>query len=117
MESSIFYIIIGVVALVIGIVTGKMIFAKDTKKQVEEAEQQSKIILREAELRAGTLKKEKELEVKEQFVQIKATHERDVMQRNQKILESENRLKQKEQSINQKEVNLDKQVKDNETIK
>ena len=117
MESSIFYIIIGVVAFVIGIVAGKMIFAKDTKKQVDEAEQQSKIILREAELRAGTLKKEKELEVKEQFVQIKATHERDVMQRNQKILESENRLKQKEQSINQKEVNLDKQVKDNETIK
>jgi len=117
MESSIIYISIGVVALIIGIIGGKIIFAKDTKKQVEEAEQQSKTILREAELRAGTLKKEKELEVKEQFVQIKATHERDVMQRNQKILENENRLKQKEQSINQKEVNLDKQVKDNESIK
>jgi ribonucrease Y len=48
---------------------------------------------------------------------MKATHEKDVMQRNQKILDTENRIKQKEQSINQKEGNLEKQVKENEAIK
>ncbi len=117
MEPNILSIIIGIVALIIGVVLGKLIFAKNTKKQVEEAEQQSKLILKEAELTAENLRKEKELDAKEKFVQMKATHEKDVMQRNQKIVDTENRIKQKEQSINQKEGNLEKQVKENETIK
>lgn len=117
MEPNILSIIIGVVALVIGTLLGKIIFAKNTKKQVEEAEQQSKLILKEAELTAENLRKEKELDAKEKFVQMKAAHEKDVMQRNQKIVDTENRIKQKEQSINQKEGNLEKQVKENEAIK
>ena len=117
MEPNILSIIIGIVALIIGVVLGKIIFTKNTKKQVEEAEQQSKLILKEAELTAENLRKEKELDAKEKFVQMKAAHEKDVMQRNQKIVDTENRIKQKEQSINQKEGNLEKQVKENETIK
>ncbi|MBK7882806.1 MAG: ribonuclease Y [Chitinophagaceae bacterium] len=117
MEPIIIYIIIGAAALIIGIILGKIIFAKNTRKQVEDAQQQSQTILREAELRAETLKKEKELEAKEKFVQMKSTHDREVMQRNQKILEGENRIKQREQSINQKETALDKQVKENDAIK
>ena len=117
MELNIISIIVGIVALVIGTILGKIIFAKNTKKQVEEAEHQVKLILKEAELTAENLKKEKELDAKEKFVQMKATHEKDVMQRNQKIIDAENRIKQKEQSINQKEGNLDKQVKENEAIK
>ena len=117
MELNIISFIIGVVALVIGTILGKVIFAKNTKKQVEQAEQQSKLILKEAELRAENLKKEKELDAKEKFVQMKSAHDKDVMQRNQKIIDSENRIKQKEQSINQKEGNLEKQVKENDAIK
>ncbi len=117
MDQSIISIIAGAVALVVGIVLGKVIFAKNTKNQVEEAQAQAQIILKEAELRAETLKKEKELEAKEKFVQLKSNHDKDVMQRNQKLVESENKIKQKEQSLNQKEGNLEKQIKDNESIK
>ena len=117
MDSNIISIIVGVAALIIGAVLGKLLFAKNTKKQVDEAQLQAQAILKEAELRSETLKKEKELEAKEKFVQMKAAHDREVMQRNQKILDSENRIKQKEQSINQKEGNLDKQIKENEAIK
>jgi ribonucrease Y len=117
MEPIIIYIIIGVAALILGIILGKVIFAKNTKKQVEEAELQSQKILNDAQSQAETLKKEKLLEAKEKFVQLKSEHDKDVMQRNQKILESENRIKQKEQSLNQKDQNLEKQIKDNEAIK
>ena len=117
MEPNIISIIVGAAALVVGLVVGKFIFAKNTKKQVEEAQAQAQTILREAELRVENLKKEKELEAKEKFVQLKSNHDRDVMQRNQKLVESENKIKQKEQSINQKEGNLEKQVKENEAIK
>ena len=117
MDPIIIYIIIGVIALVLGIVLGKLVFAKNTQKQVQDAEQQAQKIIADGNLQAENLKKEKLLEAKEKFVQLKADHERDVLQRNQKLVESESRIKQKEQSLNQKEQNLDKQMKDNEVIK
>ena len=117
MDASILYIIIGAVALIAGIIVGKVIFAKNTRKTVEEAESQAQSLLKEAELRAENIRKEKELEGKEKIMQLKAAHDREVMERNRKTGESENRARQKEQSINQKENNLDKQIKENEAIK
>jgi ribonuclease Y len=110
-------IVIGVVALVAGIIIGKFVFAKNTKKQVEDANMQAQSILKEAELRAETIKKEKQLEAKERFVQLKAEYEREVLERNKKIVDSENRTRQKETAATQKETALDKQIKENEVIK
>lgn len=117
MEPTILYIIIGAAALIIGVIAGRFAFAKNTKKQVEEADLQAHSIIKEAELRSETIRKEKELEAKEKFVQLKSEYEREVNERNRKIGETENRARQKEQSINQKEGNLDKQLKENEVIK
>jgi ribonuclease Y len=117
MDPNLISIIIGVAALLIGIIAGKVIFAANTKKILEEAEIQSKNLLKDAELRAETIRKEKELEVKEKFIQLKAAHDREVNDRNRKINEGENRIRQKEQSISQKEATLEKQVKENEAIK
>jgi ribonuclease Y len=117
MDSNLVSIIIGVVALIAGIIAGKFIFSKNNQKLIEEAELQSKNLLKEAELRAETIRKEKELEVKEKFIQLKSAHDKEVNDRNRKINESENRIRQKEQSIGQKESSLEKQVKENEAIK
>ena len=117
MEPITIYVIIGVAALILGLILGKLVFAKNTQKRIEEAEQQAQKIIADGQVKAETLKKEKLLEAKEKFVQLKADHDREVMQRNQKISESENRIKQKEQSLNQKDQNLEKQIKDNEAIK
>lgn len=117
MDPNILYIIIGVAALLLGLVAGKLIFAKNTRKKIEEAELQSQTILKEAELRAETIRKEKELEAKEKFVQLKSAHDKEILEKNRKINDTENRIRQKEQSINQKETNLDKQVKENDAIK
>ena len=117
MDPNILAVIIGAAALIIGLIAGKLIFAKNTRKKVEEAELQSQAILKEAELRAETIRKEKELEGKEKFVQMRAAHEKEVNERTRKINDTESRIRQKEQSITQKEGNLDKQIKDNEAIK
>ena len=117
MDPNVIYAIIGVSALIIGILAGKFIFAKNTRRQIEEAEIESKAVIKEAEIRAETIRKEKELEAKEKFVQMKAEHDKEVLERNRKMGESENRIRQKEQSINQKENNIDKQIKENEAIK
>ncbi|HSU27366.1 MAG TPA: Rnase Y domain-containing protein, partial [Chitinophagaceae bacterium] len=65
MDQNIISVIIGVVALIAGLIAGKLIFAKNTRKRLEEAEFQSQTILKEAGLRAENIRKEKELEVKE----------------------------------------------------
>src|SRR5215210_7262626 len=117
MTSTIIYIIIGIAALTAGLILGKIVFSKNTKKQLKEADEQAQKIIADAKIQAETLKKEKLLEAKERFVQLKSEHDKEVFQRNQKLSEAENRIKQKEQSINQKEQNLDKQVKDNDAIK
>ncbi|MES2004589.1 MAG: ribonuclease Y [Bacteroidota bacterium] len=117
MDQTVMYIISGVGALIVGLIAGRFLFAKNTKKQVEDAEQQAQNILKEAELRSETIKKEKQLEAKEKFVQLKSEYDRDVLERNRKLGDLENRAKQKEITINQKEAGLDKQVKENEAIK
>ena len=81
MDPIIIQVIIGVIALIVGIIAGKILFAKNTKKQVEEAEHQAQNILKEAELRSETIKKEKQLEAKEKFVQLKSEYDRDVMKK------------------------------------
>jgi ribonuclease Y len=113
----IIYIIVGIIALLAGITTGKLIFAKNTQKQVDDARQQTKKIVADAQVAAENLKKEKLLEAKEKFVQLKAEHDKEVLEKNRRVNEGEARIKQKEQGINQKLEALDKQGRDNEVIK
>ncbi|MCO5284799.1 MAG: ribonuclease Y [Chitinophagaceae bacterium] len=115
--EQILLVIIGVVALVIGIILGKFIFAKSTKNLFETAQQQAQQIVSDAEAKAETIKKEKQLEAKERFVQLKAEHDREIQQRNSKMADAENRIRQKEQSINQKDQNLEKAIRENENLK
>jgi ribonuclease Y len=117
MDAYIIYVIIAAVALVLGILAGKIIFSKNTRRQIEEANQQAQKILSEAQLSAETLKKEKILEAKEKFVQLKSEHDKEVLERNRKLTDAEMRIKQKEQGINQRLDSLDKQGKENEAIK
>ncbi len=117
MDSSILTIIIGIVGIAGGIFVGKLLFAKDTKKQVEDAEQQAKKLIADAQLQSENLKKEKILEAKEKFVQLKIDHDKDVTERTRKIAEAENKIKQKEVTLNQKDQSLEKQLKDNDVIK
>ncbi|MFN2439833.1 MAG: ribonuclease Y [Chitinophagaceae bacterium] len=117
MDPNILTLIVAVAALIVGIVAGKFIFAKDTKKRVLEADEQAQKIVSEAQNTAENLKKEKLLEAKEKFVQLKADHDRDILERSRKINENENKVRQKEQSLNQKTEQLDRQLKENDAIR
>jgi ribonuclease Y len=117
MTETVIVVIVGIIALVAGIIAGKFVFAKNTQGRIEEAEHQAKKIVGEAQNVAENLKKEKLLEAKEKFVQLKAEHDKEVLEKNRRANDTESRIKQKEQSINQKIENLDKQAKDNDVIK
>jgi len=117
MEPNTLTYIIGIVALIIGVVAGKFIFAKNTQARISEAEVEASKILADAKINAENQKNQKLLEAKEKFLQLKADYDKDVLERNRKLGDSENRLRQKEQTTSQKLEQLEKQVKDNETIK
>jgi ribonuclease Y len=124
MELNIVTLIVAVVALLAGIIAGKFIFAKDTTKKIEEAEVHAQNLIKEAELRAETVRKEKDLAAKEKFVQLRAEHDKEILERNRKLGEVENRARQKEQAatqkeqaINQKTEQLERQIKENNSIK
>ncbi len=67
-----------------------------------------KRVLDEAAKEADVIKEKKLLEVKEKFLNKKAELEKEVQQRNQKILQVENILKQREMSLSQKQEDLGK---------
>jgi ribonuclease Y len=82
------------------------------KKQEKEASEKAKRIIKDAESHAEHVKKQRQLEAKEKFLQLKAEHEKEVNQRNGSITQKENNIRQKEQSLNQKLENLNREKQD-----
>lgn len=71
------------------------------KKKKEE-------IIKEAEERGESIKKEKIFQAKEKFLQLKSEHEQYINEKNSNIQQIENRVKQKEMLINQQNNELSK---------
>ena len=73
--------------------------------------------IKEAQLEAEVIKKNKLLEVKEKFLNKKADLEKEVAIRNQKIQQSENKLKQRELVLNQKQEEIQRKKAEAEAVK
>ena len=124
MDSTIVAVVAAVAALLIGIFLGKIVFAKNTQKQVDDAEALSKKILddakkmaEDARIHSETLKENKLLEAKEHFSQLRSAFDKDVAQRTQKVAEAEGKLKQQQQSLSDKTAAAQKQIAENEVLK
>jgi ribonucrease Y len=117
MDATIIAAVIGIAALIGGIFLGKMIFAKNTQKQLEEADLIAKKTIEDAKTLAETLKEKKLLEAKEQYLQLKSDAEKEAQQRNQKLSEAEHRIKQQLQSANDKTASLQRQIQEYDQLK
>jgi len=116
-------IIIGVVALIVGAVAG-LFFGKsslNTKAQyvVEDAKKTAENIIEKANVQAEAVKKEKHLQAKEKFLELKSQHDADIQSRERKMQEAEKRTKDKENKLNDElskagklEKDLERQVGD-----
>ncbi|WP_313515785.1 ribonuclease Y [Sphingobacterium sp.] len=108
-----------IISLVVGVFIGRYLLQMLFKKQEQSANDKAAQIVRDAEQQADHIKKQRQLEAKEKFLQLKAEHEKEVNQKNNTISQKENTIRQKEQSLNQKLENLnrEKQDLDNKTKK
>ena len=83
---NILYIIIGLlIGVGVGIVIGRFLLRKLFKDQEISAQNKVKKILKEAETNAEILKKNRLLEAKEKFLQMKAEHEQEINNKNNTI--------------------------------
>ena len=78
---------------------------------------QATAIIAEAEAKADVIKKNKELEARENFLKLKQDHETEVQRKNQEIQQAEQRIRSKEQSLQQKIENSGRREKEVENIK
>ena len=94
-----FEVIFAIVGLLIGLVLGYFVTANAVRKSIEQKSQQ---IIKDAEAEGEVIKKDKILQAKERFLQLKTEHEKFIQEKNQSITQNENRAKQKEQTLSQK---------------
>jgi len=116
-------IIIGVICLVIGAAVG-MFFSKsslNTKAKfiIDDAKKNADNLLEKATVQAESIKKEKHLQAKEKFLELKSQHDADIQVREKKMQEAEKRIKDKENKLNDElsktgklEKDLDRQIAD-----
>jgi ribonuclease Y len=109
-----YIIVAALLGLGLGGVVASLFLKNNSKKLEEEAKEKAKSILREAEINAEALKKDRILEAKEKYLKLKAEFEEDANKKKAIIITNENKLKQREQvlskeleQIKRKEAELD----------
>ncbi len=87
------------VGLLIGLTLGYLAFVVMRKQQLEK---ERSSIIEEAKLQGENIKKDRILEAKEKYMQLRSEYEKETNRRSQEMNNAENRLKQKEQSLDDK---------------
>ena len=88
MESYI-YFIPALITLLVGLLLGGLLKKGTQKKIVEQAKSRADELLRKAQLEAEATKKEKMLQAKEHFIELKSKHDSAIHQREKRITEIE----------------------------
>jgi ribonuclease Y len=86
-------------ALAVGVFIGRVLLQKANTKAAQEIEERGKLIIREAELNAESLKKDQILEAKEKYLKLKSEFEEEVNRKKNLILTNENKIKQRETNL------------------
>jgi ribonuclease Y len=119
MDSLFLIIAIGVLGIALGYLIAKMIERNNGSHLIKSAKKAATSILKEAKSEAETLKKDKILQAKEKFIELKTEHEKVILSRDKKIAEAEKRTRDKESQVSNELVkskklntDLEEQIKD-----
>jgi ribonuclease Y len=114
MDNSIIFAVGGVLlGLIIGFVISKILEKNNASKLIKEAKKNAALILKEAKSEGEAIKKDKILQAKEKFIELKGEHEKVILARDKKMAEAEKRVRDKESQISN-EVARNKKL--NETL-
>jgi ribonuclease Y len=99
MTDLLYIIVTGAVSLVLGMVLGRIVFARINKVEEAKAKDAATLILKEAKVNAEEIKRNKILEAKERFLKLKSEFEEESNRKKNQIISNENKLKQREQNL------------------
>ena len=111
MDSTLLIIISGIIGLAGGYIVAKIMEKSNVSGMVESAKKEAELILKDANLAGENSKKDKILQAKEKFIELKAEHEEVIKGREMKIIEVEKRILVKESQVST-ELNKAKRVND-----
>jgi ribonuclease Y len=89
----------------------------DAEKKVADAKTQADKIIADAQRNGENAKKDKMLEAKEHFIQLKTKHESEVLDRNKKVAERETVIKQQQAELSKGQAEFSKKEKDIDGIR
>jgi ribonuclease Y len=110
MDNSVLFIIIGASSFVIGAGLAYMVYLKILSNKAAE-------IVREAEEKGETIKKDKLLQAKEKFLALKEEHGKEIKDRTRKIQQAEDRIKSKESQLSKQIETSKRAEKDLEKVR
>ena len=99
MDVTIYLLIAGLVGIGIGFAIAKYLEGKSASGTIKSAEKEAENLIKEANSKGETIKKDKILQAKEKFIELKAEHEKVISSRNKKIADSEKRTRDKESQV------------------
>jgi ribonuclease Y len=107
-------IIIGIgIGLGIGYLIANFLEKKKATKILKSTRKEASSIIKEAKIEADAIKKDKILQAKEKFIELKSEHEKVIIARDKKIADAEKRTRDKESNVSQE---LDKNKKLNKEL-
>jgi len=120
MEMNTILIVGGIVlGFVIGFIIAKNQEKNNASKLVKNAKNEAASIIKEANHEGETIKKDKILQAKEKFIELKSEHEKVILNRDKKMAEAEKRTRDKESQTSSelarsKKLNVDVENKIND---
>jgi ribonuclease Y len=112
-------IIVGIAAVatvLLSLLVGTLLYKRRIRKNEESATEKAKLILKEAELQAENIKKDKIIEAKEKLLKMKQEFEDEANRKKNQIITNEQKVKQREAQLNKeleqvkrKEADLDEE--------
>ena len=99
MDSTLIIIISGIAGIAVGFIVSKMMEKSNVSSLVHNAKKEAASILKDANLEGENIKKDKILQAKEKFIELKSEHEEVILARDRKVAEVEKRVRDKESLI------------------
>lgn len=100
--STLIAILIGIAALIIGLLLGYALRKSAGEKKIGSAEAQARNLISDAEVAAENIRKEKILDAKEEAQKLRTEVENEIRERRNEIQKSERRVQQKEENVEKK---------------
>jgi ribonuclease Y len=92
-------IIVGIIGIVAGFIIAKIIEKSNVSNLIENAKKEASTILRDGKVEAENIKKDKLLQAKEKFLELKSEHEKEILSKDKRIAEVEKRTRDKESQV------------------